>query len=161
MPVLGPWVVDLLLGGPVIGGDSLSRFFALHVFVIPGAAAALPGRPPLAGAQARDQRAARPRAKWSIRKTYDDASTRRSSKRGVPFLGDAMLKDALFSALAVIVVVVLAAVARAERARPARPTRRWPAPIPGRSGRSSGSSPCCRSARPGPRRSSSWSSRSS
>ena len=37
VPVLGPWVVRQLLGGPVIGGDSLSRFFALHVFVIPGA----------------------------------------------------------------------------------------------------------------------------
>src|SRR5712691_5636941 len=36
-PVLGPWVVRALLGGPVIGGDSLSRFFTLHVFVIPGA----------------------------------------------------------------------------------------------------------------------------
>ena len=36
VPVLGPWLVHLLLGGPVIGGDSLSRFFALHVFVIPG-----------------------------------------------------------------------------------------------------------------------------
>ena len=37
VPVIGPWVVRQLLGGPVIGGDSLSRFFALHVFVIPGA----------------------------------------------------------------------------------------------------------------------------
>ena len=37
VPVLGPYIVDLLLGGPIIGGDALSRFFALHVFVIPGA----------------------------------------------------------------------------------------------------------------------------
>src|SRR4051794_12616066 len=36
VPILGPWSVRQLLGGPVIGGDSLSRFFALHVFVIPG-----------------------------------------------------------------------------------------------------------------------------
>src|ERR1700680_3026988 len=35
VPVLGPWIVDLLLGGPVIGGVSLQRFFTLHVFVIP------------------------------------------------------------------------------------------------------------------------------
>src|SRR5271167_1522380 len=36
VPILGPSIVDLLLGGPIIGGNSLSRFFALHVFVIPG-----------------------------------------------------------------------------------------------------------------------------
>jgi ubiquinol-cytochrome c reductase cytochrome b subunit len=36
VPVLGPYLVDLLLGGPIIGADTLSRFFALHVFVIPG-----------------------------------------------------------------------------------------------------------------------------
>src|SRR5271154_655189 len=36
VPVLGPEVVRLVLGGPVIGGDALSRFFTLHVFVIPG-----------------------------------------------------------------------------------------------------------------------------
>src|SRR5438874_9934900 len=32
VPVAGPWLVRQLFGGPVIGGDSLSRFFALHVF---------------------------------------------------------------------------------------------------------------------------------
>ena len=36
IPVLGPWLVKLLLGGPIIAGATLSRFFALHVFVIPG-----------------------------------------------------------------------------------------------------------------------------
>lgn len=36
VPVVGPWMVKLLLGGPIIAGATLSRFFALHVFVIPG-----------------------------------------------------------------------------------------------------------------------------
>ena len=36
VPVLGPAVVNLLLGGPIIGGTTLARFFALHVFVVPG-----------------------------------------------------------------------------------------------------------------------------
>src|SRR5215475_13867164 len=36
IPVLGPWIVHLLLGGPIIAGATLSRFFALHVFLIPG-----------------------------------------------------------------------------------------------------------------------------
>ena len=37
VPEAGPTIVDLLFGGPIIGADTLSRFFALHVFVIPGA----------------------------------------------------------------------------------------------------------------------------
>src|ERR1700747_2043261 len=36
VPVLGPALVKLMLGGPIIAGATLSRFFALHVFVIPG-----------------------------------------------------------------------------------------------------------------------------
>src|SRR5208283_5572510 len=36
VPVIGPWTVNLMLGGPIIAGATLSRFFALHVFVIPG-----------------------------------------------------------------------------------------------------------------------------
>src|SRR6516162_7474303 len=108
VPGLGPWLVRLLLGGPVIGGESLSRFFALHVFVIPGALLFFlavhlwlvlkcgVSAPPVPG-QVVDP------------KTYD-AAYEKQLESGVPFLGDAMLKDALFSSLAVIVVVVLAAV---------------------------------------------------
>src|SRR5262245_50331031 len=36
VPVMGPAAVKLMLGGPIIAGATLSRFFALHVFVIPG-----------------------------------------------------------------------------------------------------------------------------
>jgi len=36
VPILGPAVVKLMLGGPIIAGATLSRFFALHVFLIPG-----------------------------------------------------------------------------------------------------------------------------
>jgi ubiquinol-cytochrome c reductase cytochrome b subunit len=108
VPVIGPWVVRMLLGGPVIGGAALSRFFALHVFVIPGAllfflavhlwlvlrrgisAPPAPGQP-------------------VDPKTYDE-QYEKELKAGVPFLGDAVLKDALFSVLVVIAVVVLAAV---------------------------------------------------
>jgi ubiquinol-cytochrome c reductase cytochrome b subunit len=108
VPLVGPWVVRMLLGGPVIGGDSLSRFFDLHVFLIPASllfflavhlwlvlkrgvsAVPVPG-------QVVDP------------KTYDEAYEK-ELQSGVPFLGDAMMKDALCSSLAVIVVVILAAV---------------------------------------------------
>jgi ubiquinol-cytochrome c reductase cytochrome b subunit len=36
VPVVGPALVTLVLGGPIIAGATLSRFFALHVFVVPG-----------------------------------------------------------------------------------------------------------------------------
>jgi ubiquinol-cytochrome c reductase cytochrome b subunit len=108
VPGIGPWVVRMLLGGPVIGGEALTRFFALHVFVIPGALLFFlavhlwlvlkcgVSAPPVPG-QVVDP------------KTYD-AAYEQQLKNGVPFLGDAMMKDALFSFLAVLVVVVLAAV---------------------------------------------------
>ncbi len=36
VPLMGSWIVSLMLGGPIIAGATLTRFFALHVFVIPG-----------------------------------------------------------------------------------------------------------------------------
>src|SRR5712692_1831860 len=36
-PFVGAKMVDSILGGPIIAGETLSRFFTLHVFVIPAA----------------------------------------------------------------------------------------------------------------------------
>jgi len=36
VPVAGPMIVSMMLGGPIIAGATLSRFFTLHVFVVPG-----------------------------------------------------------------------------------------------------------------------------
>ena len=43
IPFVGGSLVHLLLGGPIIAGATLSRFFALHVFVIPGMLLAFAG----------------------------------------------------------------------------------------------------------------------
>src|SRR5262245_21380240 len=108
VPWAGPSLVELLFGGPVIGGSALSRFFALHVFIIPGLLLLFLAvhlwlvvkrgisAPPVPGEKVDP-------------KTYD-AEYEKELKSGVPFAGEAMRKDILFSALTVIVVVVLAAV---------------------------------------------------
>src|SRR5437660_11058510 len=36
VPIAGLIIVRLMLGGPIIAGATLSRFFALYVFFIPG-----------------------------------------------------------------------------------------------------------------------------
>jgi ubiquinol-cytochrome c reductase cytochrome b subunit len=108
VPLVGPDVVHLILGGEIIGGEALSRFFALHVFVIPGA---------LIGLLAvhlwlvlKCGVSAPPRADEPVDpRTYDE-QYRRELADGVPFFGEPMLKDVLFSAVATIVVVVVAAV---------------------------------------------------
>ena len=43
IPLLGGQLVQVVLGGPIIAGETLTRFFALHVFVIPGLLIALVG----------------------------------------------------------------------------------------------------------------------
>jgi ubiquinol-cytochrome c reductase cytochrome b subunit len=108
VPMIGPWVVDLVIGGPIIGGDTLSRFFTLHVFVIPGVLLSLLGVHLWLVLKCGISAAPAPGQKVDPR-TYD-AEYEKEVKKGVPFLGEAFIKDALVSSLAVIVVVVIAAV---------------------------------------------------
>ncbi len=41
VPFVGPELVSAVLGGPIIAGETLSRFFSLHVFLVPGLLIAL------------------------------------------------------------------------------------------------------------------------
>lgn len=107
VPLLGPQVVDLLLGGPNVGAASLSRFFTLHVFVVPGLLIMLIGahlylvlrkgisEPPVPG---------RP-----VDPATYEAEYHKIVERGEPFFPDAMWRDAIFSFLTVLVVVAVAA----------------------------------------------------
>jgi len=42
-PIIGPFTSDFLLGGPDFGATTLSRFYAIHMLVIPGLLAVLIG----------------------------------------------------------------------------------------------------------------------
>ncbi|MHB8491438.1 MAG: cytochrome b N-terminal domain-containing protein, partial [Solirubrobacteraceae bacterium] len=42
-PIVGPYLADFLRGGSDFGLTTLSRFYAIHMLVIPGAMAALIG----------------------------------------------------------------------------------------------------------------------
>ena len=42
-PILGPYLADFLRGGPEFGATTLSRFYAIHMLLIPGLIAALIG----------------------------------------------------------------------------------------------------------------------
>src|SRR5262249_48929007 len=108
VPVIGPWVVRTLLGGPVIGGELLSGLFALHVVILPAALLFSLSTP--LGLTLRRGISAPPVPGEPVDPATYDADYEKQLKTGVPFLGDAMLKDAFCSALAVIVVVVIAAV---------------------------------------------------
>ena len=109
VPLAGPYIVKLLLGGPVIGGDTLSRFFALHVFVLPTLLIATLGLHLWLVLQKGISAAPKP-GKLVDPATYDAEYEEEVHHHGVPFLGEAMAKDAFFSAVVVIVVVIVAAV---------------------------------------------------
>src|SRR2546421_491778 len=42
-PFLGPWLAQFLRSGQEIGGETLARFYSLHMLVVPGGIAALIG----------------------------------------------------------------------------------------------------------------------
>jgi ubiquinol-cytochrome c reductase cytochrome b subunit len=107
VPLMGPLIVKLMLGGPIIAGATLSRFFALHVFVIPGLLIAfvavhllmvlklginewpMPGR--------------------VVRKaTYINDYHELTKKDGLPFVPGAVWKDLFFAAFILLSIAACA-----------------------------------------------------
>ena len=96
VPVLGPWIVKLLLGGPIIAGATLSRFFALHVFVIPGSLIAFVGLHLLLVLKLGINEWPMP-GRIVRRATYMKEYHELTHKDGIPFVPGAMAKDLFFS----------------------------------------------------------------
>ena len=107
VPVIGGPLVHMMLGGPIIGGTTLSRFFALHVFVVPGIL--------LAGVGLHVWMVLRlgindwPMPGRIVRKaTYEREYHELTAKNGVPFVPDAAWKDAIFAAAIILSVLACA-----------------------------------------------------
>jgi ubiquinol-cytochrome c reductase cytochrome b subunit len=103
VPVAGPWIVDLLLGGPIIAGATLSRFFALHVFLIPGLLIAFVGVHVLLVLRLGVNEWPMP-GRIVRRATYMQEYHETTSRDGVPFVPYALWKDIIFSCAVVLAI---------------------------------------------------------
>ena len=109
VPFIGGPLVHLMLGGPIIAGATLSRFFAIHVFVVPGALLAFAclhvwmvlklgiNEWPMPGRVVR-------------RASYLEEYNRQAHKEGIPFVPGALWKDVIFSGAILAAVAICAAV---------------------------------------------------
>lgn len=107
-PLIGEWLARLVVAGDNVGGATLTRFYATHVFLIPAAIFGLLGlhlylvvkrgisEPPVPG------EAVEPR---TYRQRY-----RELLAHGIPFWPDAVYRDAVVAFAAVLVVAALALV---------------------------------------------------
>ena len=108
VPVLGPAIVKLMLGGPIIAGATLSRFFALHVFVIPGMLIAFVGLHLLMVVKLGINEWPMP-GRLVKRATYENEYHELTLKDGAPFVPYAVWKDLFFAAFIVLAVATCAA----------------------------------------------------
>lgn len=121
-PVIGNWLGHFLLAGDTVGGATLSRFFAAHVFFIPALLFPFIGahlylvvyngisEPPAAGRKVDP-------------KTYRHHYEQMLERTGVPFWPDAAWRDAAFGLLVILAVGLLAwTVGPPELGRPPDPT---------------------------------------
>ena len=109
VPFIGPAIVNLLLGGPIIGGATLSRFFALHVFVVPGLLIAFVGVHLLLVLKLGINEWPMP-GRIVRRATYVEEYHQLTRQDGIPFVPAAVWKDIIFSGLVLLSIAVCAAV---------------------------------------------------
>jgi ubiquinol-cytochrome c reductase cytochrome b subunit len=107
VPGIGKPLVRLILGGPIIGGSTLSRFFALHVFVIPGILLAMVGLHLLMVLRLGVNEWPMP-GRIVRRKDYQQNYATLTKKTGVPFAPNAAWKDVVFASAMMLSVMACA-----------------------------------------------------
>src|SRR5467141_3298351 len=108
VPLMGPSIVNLMLGGPIIAGATLSRFFALHVFVIPGLLIAFVGLHLLMVLKLGINEWPMP-GRIVRRATYVAEYHELTQRDGIPFVPAAVWKDVIFSGFVLLSIVACAA----------------------------------------------------
>src|SRR4030088_1996466 len=107
VPILGGSIVKMMLGGPIIAGATLSRFFALHVFVIPGSLIAFVGVHVLLVLTLGVNEWPMP-GRIVRRATYMEEYQVTTHKQGIPFVPEAVWKDIFFSGFILFAIAVCA-----------------------------------------------------
>jgi ubiquinol-cytochrome c reductase cytochrome b subunit len=107
VPIMGPAIVKMMLGGPIIAGATLSRFFALHVFVIPGTLILLIGVHLLMVLKLGINDWPMP-GRLVKRATYEAEYHQLTKEDGAPFVPYAIWKDLFFAAFILLAVAACA-----------------------------------------------------
>src|ERR1700681_226959 len=108
VPIVGPFIVKLMLGGPIIAGATLSRFFAVHVFVIPGLLIGFVCLHVLMVFKLGNNEWPMP-GRVVKRATYLNEYHELTKKDGAPFVPYAIWKDMFFAAFILLAVAACAA----------------------------------------------------
>lgn len=107
VPLIGHWLARFTLGGETVGGATLGRFFAIHVFVMPALVFGFLGVH-LLGVLRHGISAPPKLGQLNARATYRQEYAALLRTNGVPFWPDSAWRDVVFGAGMAAVIVLMA-----------------------------------------------------